>query len=108
MTDTDYWFFMWTSTSGGTVTFPNVTGNPMDNVNLAAILNGKADIDDVPTKTYVDNADGNLQTQIDALASRSDVVDVVATYAALQAYDTTTLIDNDVIKVLADETHSGA
>lgn len=51
------------------------------------------------------NADNALQSQIDAIASKSDVVDVVANYAALQAYDTSKLNDNDVVKVLDDETH---
>lgn len=53
-------------------------------------------------------ADIALQGQIDAITSKSDVVDVVATYADLQAYDTSTLGDNDVIKVLDDETHGDA
>lgn len=52
--------------------------------------------------------DNNLQSQIDAINSRSDVIDVVATYADLQAYPTTGISDRDVIKVLSDETHSGA
>lgn len=51
-------------------------------------------------------ADSNLQSQIDALAAASDVTDIVGTYAALQAYDTSRLNDNDIIKVLQDETHS--
>ena len=52
------------------------------------------------------NGDKNLQSQIDAIASKSDVVDVVGTYAELQAYDTTKLDDNDVVKVLDDSTHN--
>ena len=47
-----------------------------------------------------------LQNQIDALVSKSDVVDVVGTYAELQAYQTSTLLVNDVVKVLDDSTHS--
>lgn len=50
-------------------------------------------------------ADGGLQTQIDALAASSDVTDIVGTYAELEAYDTQHLKDNDIIKVLQDETH---
>lgn len=53
-------------------------------------------------------ADIGLQGQIDAITSKSDVVDVVATYADLQAYDTQHLGNNDVIKVLDDETHDDA
>ena len=52
------------------------------------------------------NADNGLQTQIDAIVSKSDVVDIVGTYAELQAYDTSGLGNNDVVKVLDDSTHS--
>ena len=51
------------------------------------------------------NADSNLQTQIDGLAAASDVTDIVGTYAELEAYDTQHLNNNDIIKVLTDETH---
>ena len=53
-------------------------------------------------------ADQGLQEQIDAIAASSDVVDIVGTYAALQAYDTSKLHDNDIIKVLEDETRDDA
>ena len=59
-------------------------------------------------KSYVNTADNGLQSQIDALVVASDVFDVVGTYAELQAYDITTVPVNDIIKVLVDETHSGA
>lgn len=55
-----------------------------------------------------DAADLNLQEQIDAISSASDVVDVVGTYAELQNYDTSKLGNNDIIKVLTDETHDDA
>ena len=51
------------------------------------------------------NADNNLQSQIDGISASSDVKDIVGTYAELQAYDTSTLGDNDIIKVLQDEAH---
>ena len=54
------------------------------------------------------NADLNLQNQIDAITSASDVVDVVGTYTELQNYDTTKLTDKDLIKVLQDSTHNNA
>lgn len=57
-------------------------------------------------KSYVDTADTALQTQIDALSAASDVSDIVGTYAALLAYDTSTLQNNNIIKVLQDETHN--
>ena len=52
-------------------------------------------------------ADNNLQTQIDAINSRSDVVDVVATKADLDAYSKDITVD-DIIKVLQDETQDNA
>lgn len=51
-------------------------------------------------------ADTNLQSQIDAITASSDVTDIVGTYAQLQAYDTSTLGDNDIIKVLQDESQN--
>lgn len=53
-------------------------------------------------------ADQDLQNQIDTLEAASDVVDIVGTYADLLAYDTQNLQDNDIIKVLEDETHDDA
>ena len=50
-------------------------------------------------------ADEQLQEEIDDLKNSPDVVDIVATYADLQVYDTSTLGDKDVIRVLVDETH---
>lgn len=78
-----------------------------------------ATLSDYYTKTETDTqigyettareiADQGLQEQIDAIAASSDVVDIVGTYAALQAYDTTKLHNNDIIKVLDDETRDDA
>ena len=53
-------------------------------------------------------ATNNLQTQIDAIVSSSDVFDIVGTYAELQAYDISTVPVNDIIKVLVDSTHDNA
>lgn len=81
-------------------------------LNAESIARGEAD---TALGTRIDNealarqsADNGLQSQIDAITSKSDVVDVVANYAALQAYDTSTLGNNDVVKVLDDETHEDA
>lgn len=54
------------------------------------------------------NADTALQGQIDAITASSDVKDIVGTHAALENYDTSTLGNNDIIKVLQDETQGGA
>ena len=59
-------------------------------------------------KNVVDTAANNLQEQIDAITSASDVFDVVGTYAQLQAYDKSTVPLNDIIKVLQDSTHNDA
>lgn len=81
-------------------------------LNAESVARGEADM---ALGTRIDNealarqqTDNGLQSQIDAITSKSDVVDVVANYAALQAYDTSTLGNNDVVKVLDDETHEDA
>lgn len=51
--------------------------------------------------------DAILQDEIDELRNNPDVVDIVATYADLQAYDTSKLTDKDIIRVLSDENHDG-
>ena len=56
------------------------------------------------TQNRID-ADGAIWTEIENIEAASDVVDVVGTYAELEAYDTSKLHDNDLIKVLQDETH---
>lgn len=52
--------------------------------------------------------DAALEEKIEAIEAASDVVDVVGTHAELETYDTSKLGDNDIIKVLKDETHSDA
>lgn len=66
----------------------------------------QADVAGEATIRY--NADQALQQQIDAITAGSDVRDIVGTYADLQAYDTSTLNNNDVIKVITDSTHANA
>ena len=53
-------------------------------------------------------ADNTLQTQIDTVVAASDVKDIVGTKAALNSYDTSTLGNNDIIKVLKDESQNDA
>jgi hypothetical protein len=54
------------------------------------------------------NADNGLQSQIDAITVSSDVIDIVGTYTDLQNYDTSSLGNDDIVKVLQDSTHSNA
>lgn len=54
----------------------------------------------------IEETQENLQSQIDAITSASDVVDVVATKDALNNYDKSKLTDKDIIKVLKDESQS--
>lgn len=54
-----------------------------------------------------EKADEVLQQEIDDIKNSPDVVDIVATYSDLMAYDTSSLGNNDVIRVLRDETHDG-
>lgn len=59
-------------------------------------------------RTARENADIGLQEQIDAITSSSDVKDIVGTYIDLQNYDTSILGNDDIIKVLQDNTHNDA
>lgn len=58
--------------------------------------------------TARENADNGLQNQIDAITASTDVKDVVGTYQELLNYPTSTLGNDDIIKVLQDSTHSNA
>lgn len=61
-------------------------------------------VKDLPTDTAITN----LQSQVDALNAGQNLADMVATKAALDAMDTTNLMDNDKVQVLVDETQNGA
>lgn len=50
-------------------------------------------------------ADATIEQEIEDLRNEPDVVDIVGTYADLQAYNTSDLGDKDIIRVLVDETH---
>lgn len=86
-----------------------LTLNAIEGLNLTqsgnvATISGKAIQDSVTSEaTNRQNADNNLQSQIDAITASSDVTDIVGTYAELQAYDTSSLAPNSIIKVLQDE-----
>lgn len=58
--------------------------------------------------TLREAADQEIWTEIELIEMSSDVVDIVGTYADLESYDTSKLKNNDIIKVLADETRGGA
>ena len=58
--------------------------------------------DEIEARTLADQA---IEEEIEHLRNNPDVVDIVATYADLVAYDTSELGDKDVIRVLTDETH---
>jgi len=48
-----------------------------------------------------------LDEEVQELKNNPDVVDIVETYQDLEDYDTSTLTDKDIIRVLQDSTHSG-
>ena len=50
----------------------------------------------------------DIEEDIEEIKNNPDVADIVATYADLEAYDTSKLTDKDIIRVLQDETHDGA
>lgn len=53
--------------------------------------------------TNRENANTNLQSQIDAITASSDVTDIVGSHADLENYDTTSLAPKSIVKVLQDE-----
>lgn len=53
-------------------------------------------------------ADEEIEQEIEDLRNNTDVVDIVGTHAELEDYDTSKLGDNDIIKVLQDETRDNA
>lgn len=60
-------------------------------------------------EAYLDAINGRLEDldqEIQDLENNPDVTDIVDTYADLEAYDTSTLTDKDIIRVLNDETHN--
>ena len=61
------------------------------------------------TQDYLVDAIGRIQgieDEVEELKNNPDVVDIVDTYADLQSYDTSTLTDKDIIRVLEDSTHN--
>ncbi len=65
-------------------------------------------IQDRLTQEYNERIDdvNQLQEQIDAITASSSIADIVGTYQQLLEYDTSTLHDNSIIKVLQDETRA--
>lgn len=49
----------------------------------------------------------DVEDEVERLENNPDVVDIVDTYADLQAYSTSGLTDKDVIRVITDETQGG-
>lgn len=83
-----------------------------DNIDAEAATR---EADDKTLQDNIDNeeadriaADNEIWDEIEAIEAASDVVDIVGTYAELEDYDTSALKDNDIIKVLQDETHDNA
>lgn len=48
-----------------------------------------------------------LVTRMENIETKSDVVDVVASYTDIVNYTTSTLNENDIVKCLSDQTHGG-
>lgn len=98
-----------TLTAGSNITIQNDTISATDTTYTAGYGLGLSGTEFAVNNAVIATQDNvtNLQGQIDALAAASDVTDIVGTYAELQAYDTAHLKDNDIIKVLQDETHDG-
>lgn len=65
-------------------------------------------IPDGVTEQEFESEVGRLDGRINVIEASSDVTDVVGTYSDLENYDTSTLTDNDIIKVLVDSTRDDA
>ena len=91
---------------GDLINFDELGGRPKyDGVEMTSETN----IPSVSAETEARQAaDQEIWTEIDAIEASSDVVDIVGTYADLEQYDTSHLKNNDIIKVIADETHDDA
>ena len=80
----------------------NILGNGGSIEGISGCANTK-------TQNYIIDAINRIQDledELEELKNNPDVVDIVATYADLQSYDTSTLTDKDIIRVLQDSTHS--
>ena len=49
----------------------------------------------------------DVEEEVEEIKTNPDVADIVATYEDLENYDTSTLEDRDIIRVLSDSTHDG-
>lgn len=100
------------ATVATTGAYTDITGTPTnvsDFTNDAGYQTSSQVSTAIGTETTArQNADVNLQGQIDAIIASSDVKDIVGTKAELNAYDTSTLGDKDIIKVLQDESENNA
>ena len=91
---------------GALIDFDDIVGRPKY---AGEEMTSETDIPSVTAEAEARQAaDQEIWTEIETIEASSDVVDVVATYADLQQYDTSTLHDKDLIKVLQDETHQNA
>ena len=97
--------YVWSSAGGGVSVHNELSGRSASDAHPISAITGLQSALTGET-TNRENADNGLQSQIDAITASSDVKDIVGTYAQLEAYDTSTLGNNDIIKVLQDETHS--
>lgn len=88
----------------GDTDIPSVEAETEARIAADATLQGNIDAEALIRQ----NADNGLQSQIDAITVSSDVKDVVGTKADLNNYDTSALGNNDIIKVLQDESENDA
>ena len=80
---------------------------------LSRLAGENTDLPRVPLtreEMYLEGAIGrveDVEEEVEELKNNPDVVDIVATKADLDTYDTSKLTDKDIVRVLADETHGG-
>lgn len=97
--------YEWSSAAGGVSIHNELEGRSAENAHPMSAITGLDSALTTETENR-ESADNGLQSQIDAITASSDVKDIVGTHADLEDYDTSTLGNNDIIKVLQDETQN--
>ena len=99
------------------ITITNLTTSGKPTFTGVILSSEPASNSDAVTKAYVDSINTDLQSQIDTIEARADVIDVVECYdrgstqkSDIAHYNISAgkVSENDIIKVLIDETHDNA
>lgn len=101
------WCILFYTNMGIQTNIVSKNGNPPISYNILQGESNEFPRNIILDANYVNDVDVKLQEQIDAIKEKGGIVAVVANKAALDEFDTSTLTNNDVVEVLADDTHDG-